>query len=79
MEPQTEEDWQTNRAPLPPRGEGEGNQTSFDDTLTAPPPLGRLNAPPAEPAGRIHFANRRSESEGDPGVTTLWLSATHPL
>jgi hypothetical protein len=65
MEPQTEEDWQTNCAPLPPRGEGEGNQTCFDDTLTAPPHLGRLNAPPAEPPGRIHFANRRLSAHVD--------------
>ena len=58
MKPQAERDWQTNCAPLPPRGEGEGNQTCSDDTLTALLPLGRLNAPPRLRRGRVHFANR---------------------
>jgi len=57
MEPQTEEDWQTNRAPTPPRGGGAWKPHSYG-MLTAPPYLGRLNAPPAQPGGRIQFANR---------------------
>ena len=60
MEPQAAEDWQTNRAPLPPRGEGDQNHACPYGTLTAPSPLGRLNAPSRLRRGRIQFANRRA-------------------
>jgi hypothetical protein len=59
MEPQATEDWQTNCAPLPPRGEGEENHACPYDTITAPPPLGKLNAPTRLRRGRVQFANRR--------------------
>ena len=59
MEPKAEENWQTNRAPLPPRGEGYENHARLYDTFTAPPPLGRLNAPTRLRRGRVQFVNRR--------------------
>jgi len=61
MEPQADEHWQTNRAPLPPRGEGDQNHACTYGTLTAPPPLGRLNAPTRLRRGRVQFANRRAK------------------
>jgi hypothetical protein len=63
MEPYAAENWQTNCAPLPPRGEGEENHPCLYDTLSAPPPLGKLNAPTRFRRGRIQFANRRRETK----------------
>ena len=76
MEPKAEENWQTNRAPLPPRGEGDENHARLYDTFTAPPPLGRLNAPTRLRRGRVQFVNRRIRYNylsggGGVGVATL--------
>ena len=83
MEPKAEENWQTNRAPLPPRGEGYENHARLYDTFTAPPPLGRLNAPTRLRRGRVQFVNRRGTGSFqlfplspclDKGIMRSWMT-----